>query len=257
MQHPHRLRSHARWPTILKKAVGFGTTEKNFFELQSNVFHTVFNPVTGYRSFFHGLRANRSPALSVQEELYFHKTWFELVSRSTIHEMTSIPDRSLVILGLARAIQDGRQDLEYRHGLWRRHLLFDLLWFVESGWMKKPSEHGARSWSWQSVDGKIGISHESLVAGKERAWIKAAELMTQEVENSEVCDESEEKDRLILKCTLSVHRNFSKPKSAIHPTVTNAGRKGRGYLRSRFPRSRAGELGSGRDSPRCAFRSTK
>lgn len=172
------------------------------FELQSNSFHTVFNPVTGYRSFFHELRANRSPILSVQEELYLHKMWFELVSRYMTHEMTSFSDQSLAILGLAQEVQDGRQDLEYGHGLWRRHLLFDLLWFVESGRRKKPSKHRARSWSWQSVNGKIGISQESLMLGKERAWMKAAELVTQEAENSTACDESEEKDHLILKCPL-------------------------------------------------------
>jgi hypothetical protein len=52
------------------------------------------------------------------------------------------------------------------------------------------------------VDGEIGISHESLVVGQERAWMKAAELVTQEAESSTACDESEEKDHLILKCPL-------------------------------------------------------
>jgi hypothetical protein len=113
VQHPHRLRRYATWPTIPTEAVGLGTAEKKKFELQSNAFHTVFHPATGYRSFLHELRANRSPALNVREELYLHKAWFELVSIYTTHDMTQTSDRSVAILGLALAIQDGKQHLEY------------------------------------------------------------------------------------------------------------------------------------------------
>lgn len=125
VQHPHRLRSHATWPTIPTKTVGVGTVEKKNFELHSNAFHTIYNPVTGYRRSFHELRVNRSATLGIHEELYLHNAWFELVSRVTSNNMTSTLDPKVAILGLARAIQDGEQYLEYKYGLWHRHLLFD------------------------------------------------------------------------------------------------------------------------------------
>jgi hypothetical protein len=174
------------------------------FELQSNTVHSIFNPVNGYRNSFHQLRANRSTTLSEKEELHLHKTWFELVSRFTRCKMINISDRKVAILGLAHAIQDGEATLEYRHGLWRRHLLFDLLWFVESGKTKKPiSEDRKRSWSWQAVAGEVGISHESLVMGKERSWMKVAEVISQEVDHSSDSSSGQEgTDYLVLKCPL-------------------------------------------------------
>jgi hypothetical protein len=173
------------------------------YQLQSNAFHTVFNPVTGYRNSFNELRANRSKALTVHEELYLHKRWFELVFWFTRCKMMNISDHSMAILGLAQAIQDGEQDLEYMHGLWRRHFLFDLLWFVESGQTKKSSEHRTRSWSWQSVEGEVGISHETWVVGKKRSWMKIAGLITPDVEYfTDSTSAQEEEGCLTLKCPI-------------------------------------------------------
>ncbi|KAL5313488.1 hypothetical protein ACEPPN_019221 [Leptodophora sp. 'Broadleaf-Isolate-01'] len=119
--------------------------------------------------------------------------------------MTSPSDRSMSILGLAHAIQDGEEGLQYMHGLWRRHLLFDLLWFIKSGQTKKPSsERRTRSWSWQNVNGEVTqrlISSEKDVVGKERSLIKVAELVALKAGQdrpSEVFTE----DRIMLKCPL-------------------------------------------------------
>lgn len=64
-------------------------------------------------------------------------------------------DRNMTVLIIAQSIRDGEEELGYMHGLWRHHLLFDLLWFVEFGRTKKQSERRVRSWSWQNVEREI------------------------------------------------------------------------------------------------------
>jgi hypothetical protein len=154
--------------------------------------------MTRYRSFFHELRAHRSPALSAQEDLYLHNAWFELVARVMSHNMTLTFDRRGVILGSCPGIP--RWGTIFRVQVWFVAPSFPFRFIVVRR-IKTNEEINRvpeRSWSWQSVDGEIDISHESLVVGKERAWMKAVELVTQEAENSTACDESEEKYHLIL-----------------------------------------------------------
>ncbi|PMD66547.1 HET-domain-containing protein, partial [Hyaloscypha bicolor E] len=99
--------------------------------------------------------SNREKTLSAGWEIYLHGRWAELVIPFTRCKITEPSDRTNALLGLAQAIQDGDKELRYMHDLWRRYLLFDPLWFIESGQTNKQSEHRTRSWSWQSVHGEV------------------------------------------------------------------------------------------------------
>jgi len=174
-------------------------SQRRTFRLDTFAFPSAFNPVTGYRDSLHELRYNKSVTLNGEEELHFHKRWFELVSRFTRYKMTKPSDRAAAILSLAQAIKGSENSLEYMHGLWRRHLLFDLLWYIESGETKKPAPHRAPSWSWQAVDGEASprlISFEKVAVEKERSLMKVAEAVTLDEE------------RLMLKCPLLVVTNL-------------------------------------------------
>jgi hypothetical protein len=173
--------------------------------LHNHAFQTIFNPVNGYRNSFHQLRANRGKTLSAGWEIYLHDRWAELVIRFTKCKTTEPSDRTNSLLGLAQAIQDGDKELGYMHGLWRRHLLFDLLWFIKSGQANKQSEHRTRSWSWQSVHGEVGrrlMSDGNNKRGKERTWSKVAELVTGKDGEDSATSEARVEDNLILKCPL-------------------------------------------------------
>jgi hypothetical protein len=94
-----------------------------------------------------------------------------------------VPSRSELGYLRSRTSNPGREEgLEYMHGLWRRHFLFDLLWFIKSGQTEKPSsERRTRSWSWQTVAGEVSqrlMSYGQLSMGKERSLMKVAELVT-------------------------------------------------------------------------------
>ena len=45
--------------------------------------------------------------------------------------------------------------MAYVDGLWRQHLIYNLLWYVESPTVRRLVPHRAASWSWASVDGTV------------------------------------------------------------------------------------------------------
>ncbi|KUJ08712.1 uncharacterized protein LY89DRAFT_658401 [Mollisia scopiformis] len=109
---------------------------------------TLFDPIAGYRNSFHQLRDNRSKNLTPELEFFLGARWAELVYRFTSCRTTGPLDRRDAILGLVHTIQNGDRDFEYKQGLWRRHLFFDLLWSVESGASERFPGHMQRTRSW-------------------------------------------------------------------------------------------------------------
>jgi len=117
-----------------------------------------YDPTTGYRAAFNALKARQSPELSTHEEFELHESWFSLIAKYTSCKLTHADDRLIAIFGISKAIIDSpeEQPLIYWEGLWHRHLLFDLLWCLETEPAPRPTPPRAPSWSWGAVDGRIG-----------------------------------------------------------------------------------------------------
>lgn len=171
-------------------------------------FSSAYNPVSGYRAAFHHLRSTKPKVLSSAESFQLHRHWFQLVSKYTRAKITKPSDRSAGILGLVQAIQDQKCSLEYMNGLWKRHILFDLLWYIESGKRKKPEQHRAPSWSWLAVDGEVSqrpIPYEEVPVGKKGRvdLMKVAEVVSQDaVQSPHIPLEPLVEEPLMLKCPL-------------------------------------------------------
>lgn len=175
------------------------------YQLNSAAFPSTFNPITGYCASLNELMRGQTTILSVEEELRLHRLWFQLVSKFTRSQTSERSDRIVAIQSLAQEVQSSGDSNEFMKGLWRRHLLFDLLWYIESGQTKKPAERHAPSWSWQAVEGEVSqrlISHEKITEGKKRSLLKVAEVIASN--ESEITA-----GVLSLKCPLFVVTNVA------------------------------------------------
>lgn len=111
--------------------------------------------VFGYRGAFDTLRQNVSTTLTSRQQLRLHQRWFELVAMYTSGHLTQPTDRLIGISGIAKAIQGDKKGMDYVGGLWRHHLLFDLLWCLGESPKPRPKTYRAPSWSWVAVDGSV------------------------------------------------------------------------------------------------------
>lgn len=128
-------------------------------------FRTEFNPITGLQADFDALHSHSSGQLNNREGLALHRAWFRLVMKFTRLKFDQSVDRIDAIQGLVQAIQRGNSGAVYLHGLWQRHLLYDLLWFVNTSTTTNPRIKQTPSWSWQAVEGAIDarfVSEESV-----------------------------------------------------------------------------------------------
>ncbi|KAF2729260.1 HET-domain-containing protein, partial [Polyplosphaeria fusca] len=78
--------------------------------------------------------------------------WATLVSSYTALNITYGSDRLPALAGIITKLQDLTRDVCYA-GLWKRHFLSGLLWYVDNP--KKPAEYRAPSWSFAALDGNI------------------------------------------------------------------------------------------------------
>ncbi|KAF4615880.1 hypothetical protein G7Y89_g15235 [Cudoniella acicularis] len=62
----------------------------------------------------------------------FSHCWYEIVESYTRSNLTFSKDKLIAIAGLVRQIQNATK-FEYLAGLWREHLVMDLLWFTAEG----------------------------------------------------------------------------------------------------------------------------
>ena len=86
-----------------------------------------------------------------------HEMWRSIVALYSSCQLTRSSDKLIALSGLAQYIQRFIDD-EYLAGLWRRYLLYDLLWHANPGGAipnTRPAEYRAPSWSWASVDGDV------------------------------------------------------------------------------------------------------
>ena len=121
-----------------------------------NVVAEIFDDaVFGYRGAFQNLTLQPSTVQTPRQQLRLHQRWFELVSMYTSGQLTQPTDRLMGISGIAKKIQNQR-GLEYLGGLWKHRLVFDLLWTLQEKPKPKPTTYRVPSWSWASIDGRVG-----------------------------------------------------------------------------------------------------
>ncbi|KAH8595420.1 hypothetical protein B0O99DRAFT_622869 [Bisporella sp. PMI_857] len=196
---------------IASEATRGGQLYRRQPNIYDRIFHSVFRPKpvelqldNGLRAYFDKLRRDKSTILSAEEELGYHLCWMELVARYTKAKLERPRNRSMALYGLAQDISNGEVHINYMHGLWRRHLIFDLLWYIGSGRTVRPEGRGVPSWSWQAVDGVVHhflVMGGQLAVGKEGSIIKVAVLATPDVDQSiSVSTESLTVGSLSLRC---------------------------------------------------------
>ncbi|KAF4633853.1 hypothetical protein G7Y89_g4264 [Cudoniella acicularis] len=133
-----------------------------------------YNPVTGYRAAFDTLRQNKFSEPTQEQRFQLHQRWFELVAMYTSAQMTQSSDRLVGILGIAKGIQGDKNQSEYLAGLWKHHLLLDMLWHLAEVPKERPIPHRAPSWSWGAVDGKV--CQKIFTSGDKTKFYKMREI---------------------------------------------------------------------------------
>lgn len=99
--------------------------------------------------------------------------WGYIVRQYTRGELSKPGDKLVAISGIAKLMQRylGGED-EYVAGLWKRHLVHQLLWEVESKQaVQRPEEYRAPSWSWAAVDGEIRQPYGDRYYQQERTQV--------------------------------------------------------------------------------------
>jgi hypothetical protein len=123
----------------------------------SSVCSSRYNSITEYRAAFDLLRgigrASHSP--DFEQQVLLHQNWFDLVAKFTSANLTNTDDRLIAIYGIAHAIEEPGEPPNYMAGLWRKHLLYDLLWHLDARPLPRPKLRRAPSWSWGGIDGKV------------------------------------------------------------------------------------------------------
>jgi hypothetical protein len=91
--------------------------------------------------------------------------WYELLKTFTHRKLTVPGDRLPAISGLAAYFSKALND-EYKAGLWKSKLPFELLWTLDNPdhLEKEPSQYQGPSWSWAAVNQRIRFFRKSFYA---------------------------------------------------------------------------------------------
>lgn len=115
---------------------------------------------------------NLAPAGIDPKILY--RVWTDFVSHYSLRQLTFPIDKLLAIAGVSKLFGTLMRDT-FIAGLWRRHLMEGLLWFIRVNTRAaKPRDYRAPTWSWASTDGYV-IYAEPFKA----SWIVARALDVQ------------------------------------------------------------------------------
>lgn len=96
--------------------------------------------------------------------------WHQILSAYRKCDLSNNEDKLIAISGIVKAMRKQLDGDEYLAGLWRRHLVPELLWYCldtrtgdRKTIPKRPLQYRAPSWSWASTDG--GGLHKSPTHG--------------------------------------------------------------------------------------------
>jgi hypothetical protein len=140
------------------------------------------NRRAGFRAAFENLRS-RSGAESWSQLVgrdSFSQTWYDIVESYTRGHLSYPTDKLIALFAVQSevALATGYQ---YAWGLWREHLLTDLLWFASEGsGTRLLDKHGAPTWSWASMAGVAAVdllAENSLMDVELKKQLATATLM--------------------------------------------------------------------------------
>jgi hypothetical protein len=134
---------------------------------------------SGYRSIPPGHLTLLQP-FKVNENLM--GLWHRLVEEYSERHLSDPRDKLVALEGLVERFAATSADTCVA-GLWRRHLLDDLLWRpYPGGWYSRPPVYRSPSWSWASIDGPVWY-HER------KEWRNMSHAVVEEVNVESGCPE--------------------------------------------------------------------
>jgi hypothetical protein len=84
-----------------------------------------------------------------------YRYWSKIVEEYSKKNLTKESDRLIALYGIAQSIKQQYTHDEYVAGMWKKHLLNQLLWMTYTKLKKDRPKYRAPSWSWASVIGKL------------------------------------------------------------------------------------------------------
>lgn len=118
--------------------------------------------------------------LKPDASLRYYDVWSNTVVAYSRCHLTYETDKLIAISGIAKQLQSLLRD-EYLAGIWKRHLPYHLLWFMERPSLTARAtdvpNYRAPSWSWASVDGVITDHPISNIEG-EKILIEVLDAQT-------------------------------------------------------------------------------
>ena len=94
------------------------------------------------------------PSRRKTAEKHAYNFWDDTIEAYPIKDLTREEDKLVAISGIAKKVQDVVKD-EYVAGLWKRNMIYGLLWRRVDRWAPMPQNWRAPSWSWASTTGPI------------------------------------------------------------------------------------------------------
>ncbi|KAI1171396.1 heterokaryon incompatibility protein-domain-containing protein [Nemania sp. FL0916] len=122
----------------------------------------------------HGTYQSAVSTTGGDDAVRFRQSWLAALFQYTLRSITVPSDRLPAFAAVAEQFSILNKD-QYLAGLWRKTLLLDLLWAVQSKG-EKPKAYRAPSWSWASVDGLIRAEWEFDQLAKPQDGKKARDL---------------------------------------------------------------------------------
>ena len=89
-----------------------------------------------------------------------YRNWPEMIEKYTDTLLSRPEDKLVAISGLARQVYSITKD-KYCAGIWRKDLIFQLLWRLQTPQNKKDLPYRAPSWSWASAEGTVKFPEDS------------------------------------------------------------------------------------------------
>ena len=85
-----------------------------------------------------------------------YRYWNTIVEHYSEKILTEESDRLIALYGVAQWIKQQHTHDEYVAGMWKEHLLNQILWMTYKNLKKhRPTAYRALSWSWASMIGKV------------------------------------------------------------------------------------------------------
>ncbi len=109
--------------------------------------HSGAVPKAAYQTLFSMAGLDGLPDFAIDGFLSF---WHQLIKDYSTTNLSHSSDLLVALAGLVKQVQKQTR-LTWSFGLWREHMLRDMLWYVRGG-RGEPSRDRAPTWSWASIE---------------------------------------------------------------------------------------------------------